>query len=85
MPKTIYAMDHEFEKWCEERLVDGKVTSIEYLQMLHEGYVIWEAATRRCADLCVQNGLKGMGMTIMKREDGSVDESWMESHRDGKE
>ncbi len=82
MSKAVYAMDHEFEKWCEELLADGTVTPIEYLNILHSSRFIWDASRRRCADLCAQNGLKGMGMTIMRREDGSVEELWMTSHKD---
>jgi len=81
MSKAIYVMDHEFGKWCEAFLIDGKMTSTEFLRVLEEGHATWEASRRRCADLCAQNGLKGMGMTIMRREDGSIDESWMASNR----
>jgi len=82
MPETIYGMDVEFDKWCEELLSSGKVTSIEYLHILHSSRFIWDASRRRCADLCAQNGLKGMGMTIMRRDDGSIDESWMARYKD---
>jgi hypothetical protein len=75
-------MDHEFDKWCEKLLADGTVTSIEYLHILHSSRFIWEASRRLCANLCAQNGLKGMGMNIMRREDGSIDESWMELYQD---
>lgn len=75
-------LDNEFEKWCEQLLTDGKVDSIGYLKLLHQCGHVWEACRKKCADLCMQSGQKGMAMQIMSNIDGSIDELWMESHRD---
>ena len=85
MAETIYTLDNEFEKLCEQLLNQGRITPIRYLELLREGRLIWEACRKKCADLCVQNGQMGIGMRIMTNGDGSMDKSWMESHRDSKE
>ncbi len=67
----IRTIDSEFLEYCKEEQISPPTD--EHIEA-------WEACRIRCADLCLQHGLIGMARTIMKNEDGSVDEKWWKSH-----
>lgn len=71
----IRTLDVEFSEWCDELLADG-MDPIDFLRLTNQCEFVWAECRRRCANLCVQHGLKGMGMAIMRNEDGTMLEGW---------
>ncbi len=71
MIPEVKTLDVEFSEYCDRELISPEKGFEEDT---------WQACRRKCADLCIQRGLIGMGRSIMKDADGSVDEEWWESH-----
>ena len=75
MPRKLQTLDLEFDEWAHELLQDG-MDQIDFLRILNQYRFVWEACRRRCATLCVQRGLIGMSLAIMRNEDGAIAEDW---------
>lgn len=67
MSRKLQTLDLEFDEYCCDLLRDG-MDPLDFLSVLHQYRFIWDACRRRCADLCIQKGLVGMALDIMKNE-----------------